>query len=243
VGTPLARDVGTLALTDATALGLWTVVLTAIVYHARKPSLGALAVAIISAVLLEMVRPAGWLPLGAAAGYGFAVYRFGALERRRAASTMLLAQCAVVLAALAFNAAMHGPSPAEHLRWEYQWRQIVAPQPGQGFGAWYLHGVVRGIGVELASVVERGLPLFALASAAVGLVLRRRDPAAAPLLGVACVAPLAFLFNPADFRRALELPLIPVVAFGVVACVAAALAAAGPRPSAEGAALKRTSPT
>ncbi len=156
--------------------------LTAIVYHARKPSLGALAVAIISAVFLEMVRPAGWLPLGAAAGYGFAAYRFGAPERRRAASTMLLAQCAVVLAALAFNAAMHGPSPAEHLRWEY--------------------------------------------------------PAAAPLLGVACAAPLAFLFNPADFRRALELPLIPVVAFGVVACVAAA----GPRPSAEGAALKRTSP-
>jgi hypothetical protein len=219
--TPLARDVGTLALTDATAFGLWAVTLTALAYYARRPSFGALAVTALSAVLLELVRPAGWLPLGAAAGYGVAAYRLRGPERR-AAATMVLALFAAALAGAAFNAALHGPSLSEHLRWEYDWQRIVVPLPGESFGAWYSSTVARGAGVELASIVERGLPVFALASATAGFALRRKDPAVAPLLGVTCVAPLAILLNPADFQRALELPLVPVVAFGIVACVAVA---------------------
>ncbi len=121
-------------------------------------------------------------------------------------------------------AAVHGAGFATLTRWSYEWQSAIhGPYVCHGIAAWYAGWLLRGLVIEPATLVERGGPLLALAIAAVGILARRRDTIVPVLLGVVCVAPLAIVANPPDFRRALELPLTPVVFAAVAAAVAAAL--------------------
>ena len=228
VATPIARDAATMALTDGVALAWWTICLAATAFYARRPTRAALVTALAAAVLLALTRPAIWLPLGAAAGFVVAAYRAGDPGRRRSATALLAGQAAVAAGALLFTAAVHGAGFGTLVRWSYDWQTAIhGPYVGHGAAAWYAAWLVRGLLTEPATVIERGVPLFALAIAAVGILARRRDALVPVLLGAACVAPLAIVANPPDFRRALELPLTPVVLTAVAAAVAAALPAIG----------------
>jgi len=154
---------------------------------------------------------------------------------------MLVGQGAVAAGSLVYIAAVHGAGFATLQQWSYGWQTAIhGPFVGHGVVAWYLARIAHAVLIEPASLVARGVPLFALAIAAVGVLARRRDAIVPVLLGVACAAPLAIVANPPDFQRALELPLTPVVLTAVVAAVAAALpTAAEPQPPAEPASATR----
>jgi hypothetical protein len=217
-------EAAVLPLTDGLALGWWTVTLAAIAAYARRPSRTALIVAIVAAALLALTRPAIWLPIGAAAGFFVAARFAGDPAWRRGALVMLLAQLAVAAAAVAYTAAIHGANLVTLTQWAYTWQTA---EHGwfveRGLAGWYLLLIVRDIVSEPARLVLLGLPVLAIAAAAIGFALRKRDPSVAVLLGAACAAPLAILLNPIDIARTLELPLASVVTAGVVAALGVAL--------------------
>ena len=234
-GTPLVRDAATLPMTDGAALAWWTIALVAIAFYARRPTRTALVISLVAAVLLALTRPAIWLPLGAACGLAVAAYRSGDPARRGSALPMLVGQSLVAAGTLVYVAAVHGAGFATLQRWSYDWQTTLhGPFVGHGVAFWYAAWFARALVIEPASLAARGVPLFALAIAVVGVLARRRDALVPVLVGVACAAPLAIVANPYDFQRALELPLTPVVLTGVVAAVAAALPAARATPGRSG---------
>jgi hypothetical protein len=217
-------EAAVLPLTDGLALGWWTVALAAIATCARRPTRGALAVAIAAAALLALTRPAIWLPVGAAAGFVYAARRAGDPAVRRGALVMLLAQLAVAAGAVVYTAAVHGANLATLTQWAYTWQTAEHGEfVERGIAGWYAALIVRDIGLEPARMVLHGWPVLAAAAAAVGFTLRKRDLSVAVLLGAACAAPLAILLNPIDIVRTLDLPLAPVMMAGVVAALGAAL--------------------
>jgi hypothetical protein len=232
MGYPLVHELGTAAGTDGMAMLEWTIFLAAMMAYARRPSAVWFVVAVISAALMGVTRPAIWLPVGAAAGFLVYACRSGDAVRRAAAVRMLIVQAVIAVGALGYTALVHGAGFFELLRWQYAWHIDRHGHWTQyGIAGWYTIFALRGFVIEPVWLAAAGTPVLAITAAAIGLWRRRDDPAIAVLVGAAAIAPLAILANPPDFARALEIPVLPVVMFGVVALLADALRAPrAPRP-------------
>jgi hypothetical protein len=232
MGYPLMHELGAAAGTDAMAFLEWTVFLAAMMAYARRPRAAWFVVAVVAAALMGVTRPAIWLPVGAAAGLFVFAHRSGDTARRAAALRMLVAQAVVALGALGYTAFLHGAGFLELVRWQYAWHVDRHGHWTQyGIVGWYALFALRGFVIEPVWLAAAGTPVLAIAAGAMGLWRRRDDPAVAVLVGAAAIAPLAILANPPDFARALEIPVVPTVMFGVVALIADALRAPrAPRP-------------
>jgi hypothetical protein len=208
--SPWVLNLAAMPLTDDLALALWVAALGALFAYLRSAAAPWLAVLIATTALLTFVRPAAYLPLGAALGALVASPR-GSLQR--AAATRAAVGIALVgVLFIAYSAWIHGPGITEQLRWQYAWQQAVhGPFASHGFFAWWALSFGSTLALELVVEAYRHNSLFAIVLAVLGFAIARRTIVAPVALGGAVATLVALVANPTEWNRTVTLPLTPIV--------------------------------
>ncbi|HZO93136.1 MAG TPA: hypothetical protein VFB22_05160 [Candidatus Baltobacteraceae bacterium] len=208
---PEVLDLSALALTDELATLFWVCTLCAMFAYVRRPAPAALVFVVLACAALDFTRPAAYLPVGAALGALIVVRRDAAA--RRTASALVVATLIPALAFLLYDAAVHGPSVAAQLRWQYEWERATDPAVAASSPlAWYVRAELTAAALLATAAIYRTAALLPLVLGAFGAVLFRPRVLLGILLGGTVVSLLALVVNPTEYARTVELPVTPVVA-------------------------------
>jgi hypothetical protein len=208
--SPWLLEMAALPEPDDVALALWIGALWAVYEAVTRPGLRGLLIVVAVTAVLTFVRPAVFLPFGAAAGVFIGAPRGSAA--RVAAGRAALAIFGVGVAFGVYTLLVHGPGVTQQLRWLYDWQTAIHGLfTGHGFVAWWA-GMVA-FNFALGAVVEtyRHAALFGFALAVFGLLAARRTLIAPLALGGAAATLFALLVNPTELNRTVTLPLTPIV--------------------------------
>lgn len=208
--TPAVLNVAALPLTDELALAAWIAALAVLLRYLRCGSRGWFAALIAVSLLLTFVRPAIYLPFGAALGAFFGTPRGS--PQRTAAGRAAIAIVAVGIVFFAYTLAVHGPGILDQLRWQYEWRVATHDSSAaHGFFAWWAITFASAFAEELVVEAYRHNALFAIVLAILGLFAARSTLVAAIALGSAAATVVALIVNPTELARTVTLPLAPIV--------------------------------
>ncbi|HEV3085792.1 MAG TPA: hypothetical protein VGX96_01110 [Candidatus Elarobacter sp.] len=220
---PPVLNFAALPLTDELALALWIAAFGALLAALRGRALPWLPLAIASAAVLTFVRPAIYLPFGAALAAFLASPRGSA--QRTTAARAAIAFVAIGLAFLAFTTWVHGPGVAQQLRWEYDWERATGgPFSNRPFIMWWALTFVATLAQEVVVETYRHGALFMLVLAGIGLVAARGTIVAALAIGGAAATLVALIVNPVELQRTVTLPLTPILVLLATLALSAAVA-------------------
>jgi hypothetical protein len=208
--SPWVLELAALPEPDDLALALWILALWGLHAYLERPALIRLAAVVAATLVLTFVRPAVFLPFGAAAGVFFGTPR-GSVTRAAAARAALAIFGAGAVFGL-YTLLVHGPGVVEQLRWQYEWQSAThARFTGHGFLAWWAGAVLFNLALGVVVESYRHAALFGLVLAVLGFVAARRTIVAPLALGVLAATLFALLVNPTEIYRPMVLPLMPVV--------------------------------
>jgi hypothetical protein len=214
-GAAPLSDLAARPLTDSLAFAFWAIALLAVIALLRTdagPWLLLLGVALIAMVV---TRPALQLIVGLLLG-GFAVTKWvAAVEIRKRAMLVSFVALGVLVLYAAWLVIGHEPSIVSHLVWIHSWQYAVGSAPA-GFAAWYVRAAATTAAQEFLLAIYHGAPLLAVTLAAIGLASRRTDPLVPMLAGIALGDVIAIFANPVAVARGFEVPLLPIVAIGLL---------------------------
>lgn len=195
---------------DDVALALWILALWALHAYLERPGANRLVAVVAATAVLTFVRPAVFLPFGAALGVLIATPRGSAARGAAARAALAIFGVGVVFGL--YTLLVHGPGLTQQLGWLYEWQTAVHGRfTGHGFLAWWAGAVV--FNLALGAVVEsyRHAALFGIVLAVLGLLAARRTIVAPLALGAFAASVFALLVNPTELNRTVTLPLTPVV--------------------------------
>ncbi|HEY0615373.1 MAG TPA: hypothetical protein VGC96_12055 [Candidatus Elarobacter sp.] len=208
--SPWVLEMAAMPEPDDVALALWIAALWALYEYFGRPAPSRLLTVVAVTAVLTFVRPAVFLPFGAALGVFIGAPRGSAA--RTAARNAALAIFGVGVAFGLYTLLVHGPGIAEQMRWLYDWQTAVHGRfTGHGFLVWWAGAVA--FNLALGAVVEtyRHAALFAIVLAVFGWIAARRTLVAPLALGGLGAAVFALLVNPTELNRTVTLPLTPIV--------------------------------